>query len=77
MMNQHSILTVKSIDTIEGIAAMKVLHGLRENYTQYKQKLNVWADIFRDRIIEPFFFDGNLDGLKYLELFQEKIVPAI
>ena len=26
--------------------------------------MNVWAGIFRDRIIEPFFFDRNLDALR-------------
>lgn len=52
-------------------------HWLREHHTQYKQKLNVWAGIFRDQIIGPFFIDGNLDGPKYLELLQEQIVPAI
>lgn len=52
-------------------------HWLRENHTQYPQKLNVWAGIFRDRIVGPFFIDGNLDGPRYLELLQEQIVPAI
>lgn len=52
-------------------------HWLREHHTQYKQKLNVWAGIFRDRLVGPFFINGILDGPRYLQLLQEEIVPAI
>lgn len=52
-------------------------HWLRESHTQYPQKLNVWAGLFRDQMIGPFFIDGNLNGPKYLQLLQEEIVPSL
>lgn len=52
-------------------------HWMLEAHTQYPQKLNVWAGVFRDRIIGPFFIDGNLNGEKYLEMLTNQIVPAI
>lgn len=42
-------------------------HWIRENKTQYPEKLNVWAGIFNDRIVRPFFIEGNLNGPKYEE----------
>lgn len=48
-----------------------------EAHTQYPQKLNVWAGIFGDNLIGPFFIDGNLNAEKYLELLQIQVLPAI
>lgn len=45
--------------------------------TQYPQKLNVWAGILGDRIIGPFFINGNLNGARYLNLLRDQIVPAL
>lgn len=52
-------------------------HWLVEAHTQTPQKLNVWAGLIRDRIIGPFFIQGNLDGERYLDLLINDIVPAI
>lgn len=45
--------------------------------TQYPQKLNVWAGVVGNNIVGPFFIDGNLTALKYLELLRDQILPAI
>lgn len=45
--------------------------------TQYPQKLNVWGGMLGDHMIGPFFIDGTLNGLKYLNLLQQQIVPEI
>ncbi|XP_020295795.1 uncharacterized protein LOC109860838 [Pseudomyrmex gracilis] len=52
-------------------------HWMRDNHTQYHQKLNVWAGISGNNIIGPFFIDGNLNAENYLTLLQNGIVPAI
>ncbi|XP_046434517.1 uncharacterized protein LOC124186678 [Neodiprion fabricii] len=45
--------------------------------TQYPLKLNVWLGAIGNRLIGPFFIDGNLNGEKYLWLLRERIVPAL
>lgn len=50
---------------------------VEEAHTQYPEKLNVWAGIFNNRVIGPFFIDGSLTGQKYLDLLQNDIIPAI
>lgn len=45
--------------------------------TQYPEKLNVWAGIYGNNIIGPFFINRNLNGETYLNLLQNEIVPAI
>lgn len=52
-------------------------HWMREECTQYPEKVNVWAGIVRNHIVGPFFIDGNLNGNKYLELLQNNIVPTL
>lgn len=52
-------------------------HWIRENHTQYPQKINVWAGIIGHRIIGPFFIEHNLNGDSYLELLRNRIVPAL
>lgn len=52
-------------------------HEFYESRSQFPRKLNVWAGIFRSKIVGPFFFDGNLDGPKYLEMLEQQIVPRI
>ncbi|XP_050307733.1 uncharacterized protein LOC126744391 isoform X2 [Anthonomus grandis grandis] len=49
----------------------------REVHTQYPQKLNVWAGIFGDNLVGPFFLPGNLTGEMYLELLPQAIDPAL
>lgn len=48
-----------------------------EQHTQHPEKLNVWAGIFGDSLVGPFFINGNLTGDMYLELLQEAIDPAL
>lgn len=45
--------------------------------TQYPQKLNVWAGIINNRIVGPFFIDGNLTAVKYEDMLRNRIIPAI
>ncbi|VEN42073.1 unnamed protein product, partial [Callosobruchus maculatus] len=52
-------------------------HWMREEHTQYPQKVNVWAGIVGNHIVGPFFIDGNLNGDKYLELLQNYVVPTL
>lgn len=52
-------------------------HWMRENNTQYPQKLNVWAGIYNGQKIGPFFIEGNLDGPKYEAMLRDQIVPVI
>lgn len=52
-------------------------HWTREHKTQYPQKVNVWAGILCNRIIGPFFIDGNLTAEKYINLLNEHVIPAI
>jgi len=32
---------------------------------QYPQKLNVWTEILNNKLIRPFFIEGNLTAQKY------------
>lgn len=52
-------------------------HWMREDHTQYPEKVNVWAGIAGDHIIGPFFIDGNLNGDNYLALLQNNVVPTL
>jgi transposase len=44
---------------------------------QDKRKLNVWAGIIGNRIIGPFFIEGELNGEKYLDILIREIGPAL
>ena len=48
-----------------------------EAHTQHPQKLNVWAGIFGNSIVGPFFLPGNLTGDMYLDLLENAIDPAL
>jgi hypothetical protein len=52
-------------------------HWMRENHSQYPEKVNVWAGILNDRILGPIFIDGNLTGEKYLNLLRDELVPVL
>lgn len=52
-------------------------YWMRKIHTQYPQKLNVWAGILCNKIVGPFFIDGNLNAQKYLDLLNNSIIPAI
>lgn len=48
-----------------------------ETRTQYPQKVNVWAGIFGQRIIGPFFLNRNLNAEYFLELLEDQILPTL
>lgn len=50
---------------------------MREQHTQYPQKVNVWAGIVRNRIIGPYFFDDTINGPRYLQFLQEYLIPTL
>lgn len=50
---------------------------MREDNTQYPQKLNVWAGILNNQLIGPFFIDGNLNAIQYENMLRMQIVPRI
>lgn len=52
-------------------------HWMRENHTQYPQKINVWAGIFRGQPVGPFFIEGNLTAAIYETLLREQVIPEI
>lgn len=52
-------------------------HLIKEDHTQTLQKINVWAGIMGDRVIGPFFINGNLNGGRYLELLENQVVPSV
>ena len=49
----------------------------REGYTEYPQKVNVWAGILGDAIIGPLFIEGNLNGEMYADMLERSIEPWI
>lgn len=57
--------------------ATKNLHRYHSTRTQYPQKVNVWAGIVDGHIIGPFFIEGTLTGPRYLQLLQDRIIPAL
>lgn len=52
-------------------------HWMREHRTQHPQKVNVWAGIIRDRVVGPYFFEGNLTGEMYLDFLRFELIPAL
>lgn len=48
-----------------------------ETNTQFIQKLNVWVGLMNNRIVGPFFFEGNLNGQQYREYLEDIITPVI
>lgn len=39
--------------------------------------VNVWCGIIEDRIIGPYFIEGNLNGRKYTTFLQETLDPLL
>jgi len=52
------------------------LHWMLEAHTQNSQKLNDWADMLNNTLIDPFFIDGNLNAAKYKDMLRNEL-PAI
>lgn len=53
------------------------LHKFVTVRTQFPQKLNVWMGILGENVIGPFYIEGNLNSVKYLDLLRHHIVPEI
>lgn len=52
-------------------------HWYQETHTQNPQKLNVWIGFARDRILGPYFFDGNLNSAMYLDFLRFELIPSL
>lgn len=52
-------------------------HWVQDNHTQHPQKLNVWAGIYNNRIVGPFFLEEILNGDRYLDLLNTQVVPTL
>lgn len=52
-------------------------HLLQETRPQVRFHLNVWCGLLDDRVLGPFFIDGNLNSQKYLELLQGPLEEAL
>lgn len=52
-------------------------HWMLPLHTQRPQKINVWLGMIGHHFIGPFFIEGNLTSVIYLDLLQTQIVPAI
>lgn len=44
---------------------------------QYSQKINVWCGILNERVIGPFFFEGNMNGEQFLHFLQNEFFNAV
>ena len=44
---------------------------------QSAERVMVWGGFFGDRILGPYFFDGNVNGINYLEMLENYVWPAI
>jgi hypothetical protein len=53
------------------------LHLTVNNRSQYRKTVNVWIGILGYRLIGPFFIDGTLTAVRYLQLLQEEVGPAL
>lgn len=45
--------------------------------SQSSPKINVWMGLSSTRIYGPHFFDENISGNNYLEMLQNKLLPAL
>lgn len=51
-------------------------HWMREVNHQVRWSVNVWCGVLNDTIIGPYFFNGTLNGVIYLQ-FLEDILPQL
>ncbi|KAJ8914286.1 hypothetical protein NQ315_011020 [Exocentrus adspersus] len=52
-------------------------HLKDQRRSQNRFGTNVWCGIVDNRIIGPFFYNENLNGVSYLNLLQNDVLPAI
>lgn len=50
---------------------------LREIDHQHIWKVNVWCGIVGKHIIGPFFFEGNLNGIRYANFLENDLPPLL
>jgi hypothetical protein len=66
-MNHHNIRYYSRINP----------HWVSETKCQNSPKVNVWAGIFGDHLVGPFFIEGNITGDKYLDMLKNEVLPAL
>ena len=52
-------------------------HWMRDVKCQNAPKVNVWAGIYKNQVIGPFFIDGNINGDNYLNMLVNEAGPAL
>lgn len=52
-------------------------HWMQQAHTQVRWSVNVWAGIFGDRIIGPYFIDGKVDGDGYRKFLNDELVNLL
>lgn len=52
-------------------------HWIINCKSQYSEKVNVWCGIVQNRIIGPYFFDGNINGQNFLEFLNNQLTDEI
>lgn len=53
--------------------SVEIPHWIRGARFQVQWGVNVWCGIIGDKIIGPYFFEGNLTGRRYLEFLREDL----
>lgn len=48
-------------------------HWILQGHNQVQWSVNVWCGIYGDHILGPVFYDGNLNGQRYLALLQNTV----
>lgn len=52
-------------------------HWTQESHSQHRGKVNVWAGLIKDRLVGPYFFEGNLTSARYLDFLRFDLIPAV
>lgn len=52
-------------------------HWYRTVDNQHRWSLNVWCGIVNGYLIGPYFFNGNVNGHNFLELFRDHLPSLI
>jgi len=52
-------------------------HWILQAHTQSPEKLNVWAGILNNILIEPYFIENNLTSAKYKDMLRNRILLTI
>ena len=42
-----------------------------------KEKKTVWMGLYGNGVLEPFFFDANINGMMYFELLNEQVLSVM